>query len=303
LSPRRRGTITEVLCHPTPGLGSLTLERRGALHSVDLATCHERTRPGRLSRRAPAGASVRTTKNWWSIVVRGRTIYRVSRHYRVVSADKGPIELLGASRDGRWLFFVIDPDGSGSIQADGLSLRVISVDGGRVVKLPRMLVYRDYLASCGGRLVFTAGIDRVATNRKRLMVASPPSWRPHRLVPDTGRAWGSLVCSPDGRSVVVQSQAQSNNPAFFATHWSLWRVGLDGTTRRLTSPPQGSTDESPRFSRDGTSMLFVRSRKGNGRLYALRHGTITGPLLSLGNDIGYYGHHDWWLTAAWSLAR
>ena len=30
---------------------------------------------------------------------------------------------------------------------------------------------------------------------------------------------------------------------------------------------------------------------------------VAGPLLFLGNNIGYYGHHDWWLTAAWSLAR
>ena len=281
----------------------MTLERRGALHTIDLATCRDRVRRGHLPRPGTAGAGVRVTKDWWSIVVGGRTIYRVSRHYRVVSEDKGPIELLGASSDGRWLFFAIDPDGSGSLQADGLTLRVISVDGGRVIKLPRMLVYRDYLTWCGGRLVFTAGGDRVATDRKRLMVASPPSWRPRPLVPDSGRVWGSLVCAPDGRSLVAQSQGQSTNPSFFATHWSLWRVGLDGTKRRLTQPPPGTADESPRFSRDGKSMLFVRSRKGNGSLYALRGGRVTGPLLSLGNNSGYYGHHDWWLTAAWSLAR
>lgn len=227
----------------------------------------------------------------------------MSRHYHSVTDDKGPIELLRWSGDGRWLFFVIDPDGSGSIQADGLTLRVISVDGGRVAKLPRMLAYRDYLTWCGGRLVFTAGTDRVATNHKRLLTASAPSWKPKPLAASPSLAWGSVVCAPDKRSVVVQSQADSNNANFFATRWELWRVGLDGTKRQLTAPPPGWTDESPQFSRDGKSMLFVRSRKGNGYLYVLRRGRATGPLLFLGNSLGYYGHHDWWLTATWSLSR
>jgi hypothetical protein len=163
-----------------------------------------------------------------------------------------------------------------------------------------MLVYRDYLAWCGGRLAFTAGIDRVAADRKQLLVAAPPDWRSRPLVRAPGRSWGSLACAPDGRSVVVQSQPQSDDPDFFATRWSLWRVGLDGTRRRLTSPPRGFADESPRLSRDGATVLFVRSHRGAGALYALRDGRLTGPLLSLGSQLGYYGHHDWWQTAAWS---
>jgi dipeptidyl aminopeptidase/acylaminoacyl peptidase len=284
------------------------------LHVVDLATCRERVRPGRLAQpsslTSPDGrshAAVRTTADWWTIVVtkdgRTRELYRVSRHYHVVSDDKGPIELLRWSGDGRWLFFVIDPDGSGSIQADGLMLRVIGADGGRPVRIAPMLVYGDYLAWCGGRLVFTAGGDRVATDRKRLLLASPPRWHARPLVPGTRRVWGSLVCSPTTRSLVAQSQGQSSNPSFFATHWALWRVGLEGSTWRLTSPPHGFADESPRFSRDGRVLLFVRMRQGNGSLYALRDGRVAGPILSLGNDSGYYGHHDWWQTAAWSLAR
>jgi hypothetical protein len=135
------------------------------------------------------------------------------------------------------------------------------------------------------------------------MVASPPAWRPRPLVPGTSRVWGSLVCAPAGRSLVAQSQGQSTNPSFFATHWALWRVRRDGSLARLTSPPRGYADESPLFSRKGEVLLFVRQRQGNGQLYTLRHGRVVGPLLDLGNNIGYYGHHDWWQTAAWSLAR
>jgi hypothetical protein len=113
----------------------------------------------------------------------------------------------------------------------------------------------------------------------------------------------ALVGTRQEREADPQSQPQNSDPRFFSTHWALWRVGLDGSLRRLTHPPRGSADESPRFSRTGDVLLFVRMRRGNGMLYALRGTRTVGPLLFLGNNIGYYGHHDWWLTAEWSLAR
>src|SRR5262249_36418663 len=131
------------------------------------------------------------------------------------------------------------------------------------------------------------------TNTKRLLVASPPDWRARPLVDAPGRAWGSVACAADGRSVVVQSQRQSTDADFFATRWALSRVGLDGRQTRLTSPPAGYADESPPLSRDGRTLYFVRSHDGNGRLYALRGGRAFGPLLSLGHQLGYYGHRDW----------
>jgi Tol biopolymer transport system component len=300
-------------CRPEPGLGTITYARAGKRHAVDLATCRERVEPGRPTKPrllvAADGtvASVRVSKDWWTIVAHkggsSRDVYRVSRRYHVVTDDTGPPELLGWSPDGRWILFVVDPDGSGSIQADGLVLRAVRAGGGRVVRIARMLVYRDYLTWCGDKLVFTEGGDRVATSHKRLLVTSPPGWRPRPLVRAAGRSWGSVACAPGGRWLVAQSQRESDNPSFFATHWALWRVGLDGSTRQLTSPPHGYTDESPRISRDGRTLMFVRSRKGTGKLYALRASKVVGPLLVFGNNTGYYGHHDWWLTADWSAGR
>jgi hypothetical protein len=309
-------------CRPEPGLGSITLERRGALHVIDLATCREHIRPGGLpgtsgplrSPRSTFDATVRSSGQGHSAkqtiwitnrrTGRSRPVFSETQYYKTIGPGEtpGPIVLRGWSGDERWIFFFIDPGGSGSIAADGLMLRVVSVDGGRPSTLAKMLLYPDYLAWCGNRLVFTAGTDRVATNRKRLLAAAPPRWRPRPLVKAPQRAWGSLACAPNGRQLVAQSQAQSANPSFFATRWALWRVGLDGSLRRLTSPPPGYADESPRFSKNGDVMLFVRMRKGKGMLYALRHGRVVGPLLFLGNSLGYYGHHDWWQTAAWSLA-
>jgi hypothetical protein len=307
-------------CQPHSGLGSVSVARRGKVHVIDLATCRERVRPeprrpvplatrdGRLTATVRASGKGKSAKEtiWVTDHRTGRShpVFSETQWYRTIGPGEtpGPIELLSWSGDGRWIFFVIDPGGSGSIQADGLTLRVVSRQGGPARRVAKMLVYPNYLTWCGGRLVFTAGIDRVATNRKWLLVASPPTWRTRPLVTAPGRAWGAVTCAPDGRAVVVQSQQQSDDANFFAVHWSLWRVGLDGSQRRLTSPSRGYADESPRFSRDGRTLVFVRSRKGVGRLYALRRGGLAGPLLSLGYSLGYYGHQDWWQTMEWSLA-
>jgi WD40-like Beta Propeller Repeat len=295
------------------GLGSVSFLRRGKAHVVDLATCRDH-----VVRRSQSATPIVSPDGRWQAAVRssgkGKTakqtiwvtdrrtgkshpVFSETEYYKTIGPGEtpGPIVLLRWSGDDRWIFFSIDPGGSGSIQADGLTLRVVSAKGGRAIPLERMLLYPDYLAWCGGRLVFTAGMDRVATHTKRLLVAAPPQWRPRPLVVAPRRAWGSLVCARDERSVVVQSQPETNNPSFFATHWSLWRVGLDGHQLRLTSPPRGYTDESPRFSPDGRAVLFVRSRNGVGRLYALRNRRLVGPLLSLGFNTGFYGHHAWWL--------
>lgn len=323
-------------CRPEPGLGSVALARYHELHVVDLGTCRDRVvGPGGEGqvRFAPDGRAelvpyhgpvrVVTPDGAMSADVRssgkGKTakltiwvtntgthqshpVFSETQYYKTIGPGEtpGPIMLLRISDDYKWVFFTIDPGGSGSIAADGLTLRVVSTAPSRPVRIARMLVYPDYLTWCGGKLVFTAGMWRVATDRKRLLVASPPSWRPRPLVRDAHRSWGSLACASGQRWLVAQSQRQSETPNFFATHWALWRVGLDGSTGRLTSPPAGFADESPRLSRDGRTVMFVRSRKGSGQLYALRGTRLAGPLLSLGNSLGYYGHQNWWFTADWS---
>jgi hypothetical protein len=241
---------------------------------------------------------VRAARGSQSIVYRGKVIVRIRERNDL----PGPVELLGLTPDRRWVLYTTDPYSSSSIAADGLMLRAVPTSGGpgRVVAVGRL--YADYRAWCGRGLVMTAGFDRIATHHKRLVVATPPSWRTRLLVRARARAWGSLACAPDQRSIVVQSQRESDDANFFHTHWALWRVGLDGSLEQLTRPPHGYADESPRFSRDGRTIMFVRSRRGVGKLYALRDGKLVGPLLSLGYSLGYYGHEDWWQSMSWSLA-
>lgn len=271
------------LCRPAPGAGTIHYTRGRFVHVLDASTCADRVagraadKTSRAVVRSPSGRIARAETR--SIVVDGRRIFRTAQR-------SSPIVLFGWSGDSKWLFFTIDPQSSLSIAADGLPLRVIAADGGRVRTLGPMLLYGDYLAWCGGRLVWSGGGDRLALHDKRLLTAAPPDWRPRPLVPDRGRAWGSLTCTPDGRAVVVQSQRESDVANAWLANWSLWRIGLDGSERRLTSPAPTYADDTPRY--DGTTLLFVRSHEGSGVLR-----TRDGPLARLGLDPGYYDHHSW----------
>jgi hypothetical protein len=293
-----------VACTPHPGLGAVQYEHV----RLDLATCKSGSpvigrpadgvvRQGHFVAEVRASGRGKTAgQTIWVTDTRTRrshAVFSETEYYTSTGPGEtpGPIVLLGWSSDAKWIFFTIDPGSSASIMADGLTLRVVSAEGGAPHRLAPMLVYSDYLAWCGGRLVFTAGWDRIAINDKHLDVASPPDWKVRPLVRAPGRSFGSLVCSPDRRSVVVQSQPSGTDARFFATRWSLWRVGLDGSTAPLTRPPAGHADESPRYA--GNVLYFVRSERGRGVLFALQGSKLLGPLLALGYSLGYYGHQDW----------
>ena len=223
-----------------------------------------------------------------SIVFRGRTVLTVKETYNGFPAGSpGPIGLEGVSPDRKWILYAIDPMGSASLAADGLTLKAVAATGGRSYTVASGLLYGDYRAWCDGKLVLTAGGDRYAANHKWLAVTGPPSWQARRLVVAPSLAFGSLACL--GNGIVVQ--ATRNRPTA-SPEWALWRFGLEGGMSVVDTPPAGWSDDSPQVARDGT-ITFVRSRNGNGMLYAIRNGNVEGPLLSLGHEDGYYGHHDW----------
>jgi hypothetical protein len=253
-----------VACTPHPGFGTVEIQRGARAEIVDLATCRSHAVPA-------SGTRIR---------VGGRT---------VVAAPRGSsVANLGSSPDRRWQLFAIDPMSSMSIAADGLTVKVVSMRTRRVRTIATGLIYADYRAWCGNRLVMTAGGDRMSTHHKWLLVASPPTWRVRVLVRDPKRAFGALAC--DGGSVVVQSAPDSGLDDTRAGQWSLWRVSLaTGALHRLTAPPRGSDDDSPRVS-PGGKLLFVRTRDHVGTLYGLG----AGPLLRVGRDPDeYYGHRGW----------
>lgn len=319
-APSAAGHVRRPSCPHDASLGTVSFARGANEHVVSLASCVDRV-VGRARPPRPVGAArsadgrflatIRTygragaeRQSIWvtdlrsgrdRVVFTARTVGNTNGYF-----SPGPLLLYGWSPDDRWVLFTVDPGSSASIAADGLPLRVIAATGGRVHVLPVTLNYDDYRAWCGGELVFSAGFDRIATNHKRLLAAGPPDWRPRGLWRDRRESFGSLACAPDGRSVVVQAQRSSDDAYFFSTRWQLWRLGLDGTRAVLDRPPPGWADESPQWSRDGRSLLFVRERQGSGQLMLLRGGALYGPIADLGYSLGYYGHHDWGVR--WSAA-
>jgi WD40 repeat protein len=316
LVPAAAGAPRAGGCPFDRSLGTVVFVRGGAWHAVSLADCRERA--AGAPKPSSQGSALRSAQGRiatvvavhakgtrfgsHTIVVDGRPVHRVVEDYRGAPAGSpGPLGLIAWSPDGKWLLFFVDPFGSASIIADGGAVvRALNVASGKVVPLARMLLYRDYMTWCGSSLVVSAGEDRIATTNKRLVVTHPPDWKLRSLWPDRTRAFGTVVCAPDGGSVAVLSQPASDDANFFHTRWQLWRVGLDGSRRLLDRPPSGAADESPRWSRDGRTLLFVRERLGIGRLMIRRHDRVAGPLANLGYSLGYYGHHDWWLSAHWT---
>ena len=271
-------------CTPHPGLGTVLY----ANVATDLATCmHPSGQIVVLRQRQPTVVAKPRSQ---TILYKGKVVLTIHERRTSNGMLPGPISTEGVSPDGKWILYAIDPYGSASYPADGLTTRAVRITGGRSYVVSSGLAFGgDYSAWCGGGLVVTAGTNRIATTHKWLIATGPPDWKARQLVRDPGLAFGSLAC--DGNGVVVQEQAASTDANFFHTHWHLAHVGLDGSVTRLTSPPKGYADESPRLA--GGVLYFVRSSHGYGKLYALQRGKIVGPLLSLGYMLGYYGHHDW----------
>jgi len=291
-----------VACTPHPGYGTVSVRNGALVRHTDLQTCRTwttRVKLPTLHRQAVTLAVSRTGKRGTQqILYRGRPIYTVRERYdRIPGGSPGPIELFETTPDRGWALFAIDPMNSGSLAADGLTLQAVSLRGGRPRVVAAGLLSDDYRTWCDGRLVMTAGGDRISAHHKWLIVTGPPTWRARILVRDPKRAFGSLACA--GNAVIVQStpdlgvdEAHVGFP-----RWSLWRVAFDGTHTVLDTPPPGFSDDSPRVARNG-SVVFVRSHDGRGTLWA--HGV--GALAAAGRDDGYYGHRPW-AGVTWSLQR
>ncbi len=178
-----------------------------------------------------------------------------------------PPILATISPAGGWVFWWTGTR-SNSIMADGLPLMVKGTALGALgPRVAQTLVYPEFLAWCGARLLLAAGGDRYATHGKRLLLASPPlpgygqRWRVRDLSRDASRSWISPACSPARRSVAVSAGRNWFETRFGLERRSIWSLRFDGGRRRLTSPGVVS-DELPRWSPDGRYVLFVRTRKG-----------------------------------------
>jgi Tol biopolymer transport system component len=91
-------------------------------------------------------------------------------------------------------------------------------------------------------------------NRRKLRDSLAGVWPWYRAV-----AW-----TPDGNALVVMDREAHDDST------GLFRVGLDGTRRRLTQPPPSWTDAFPSVSADGDWLVFTRIGEGVTEIHVLR---------------------------------
>ena len=234
---------------------------------------------------------------------------------RVVTAGNGSVlELAGWWPDGSGLLFWPDPQGSGSIAADGLPLDTVSPAGGRPRELAdTMLVHGSWVAFAPGghaAAVVAGGYREIWGGHKQVTICHPaggcaavaqgsgvvsldPSWSPDGKLLVFARASAAGPFGPRGRADFSQSwirrwQATSR----------LW-LATGSTARPLAAAGGGALD--PVWGSDG-SLLFVR----DDRLWLLPPGAarptpVAGPLGAL-TDQTYYGYVPYPQLVAWTLA-
>lgn len=233
----------------------------------------------------------------------------------VLSSRRGLATLAGWSPDGRWLLYWARTMCSASLSADGWPLDAVAATGGGrpVQAVHHMLLYPDFLTWCRQRLIAAATPSRETQLGSRLVATGPPAWRPRALEPGTRLSWVSPACAPSGTLLAAAAGPSSSRASLGLQHRSIWLLAPAGKPlRRLTLPPSGSSDEAPRFSRDGRWILFVRSHVGSGSLSrdtlelvpAARTGAAAPiPLATFtSSDISFYDHFRWPSEVAWSAA-
>jgi hypothetical protein len=211
---------------------------------------------------------------------RGGTLRRVAGPLRGVQLPR----VAAVAGDGRALWWS-DPQGSASIAADGLPLYA------NRARVADTLVYPDYVRVCGSHLAVAQGGDRYAMHGKRILFDG------RNVSRDPSHSWVAPSCSPDGATLVGAASRNTTPPRIGNEHRSIWQ--LLPARERLTSPPVGFTDESPRLLGDG-SILFLRTKSyatrlqlyGVGTVELLRGGKLTAPGTA-GRADNYYGHYDW----------
>ncbi|HEU5216148.1 MAG TPA: hypothetical protein VFU30_11460, partial [Gaiellaceae bacterium] len=156
----------------------------------------------------------------------------------------GRIAYMVKDRAGRYQVWVANPDLSGAKKlTHGRS------DGGWAVWSPngkRLAFQSDYQ---GGRA------NRLPKHSTNLFVMNPDGSNLKRLTDSTGVS-GDAAWSPNGRLIAFDSDRGSRRR--FSAIYVMRATG--GKLRRVTRPRRPLSDYKPRFSPDGTHLLFVRAR-------------------------------------------
>jgi hypothetical protein len=230
------------------------------------------------------------------------------------SAPRGTEELQLAqfAPGDKALAFWVNRYGSASLVEDGLRLQLLTLDqSGTAVTLSTLSpAHSEAVTTCGDRLVFVAGGGREGTLGKRLASAyAVDGWQAESLTYGS-RSAVSPSCAPEGDWLAAaigpngqwHAGQEQRSIELFPMH--------NGRRTRLSTPPPGSSDESPRVTGGGRWVLFIRSKltrdgaTGAGYLISTSKpgSRPIGPLFIAGPASDYYGTYNWTETVAFTTA-
>jgi hypothetical protein len=239
------------------------------------------------------------------------SVYRPEESADAMTAP-GQIILGAWSPDGSRLLFWSGPQ-SVSIQADGLPLWVLEIDGMRATPLARAALvnpaYQSW-APDSRALVFTNGGYRSAQVGKWLSLYEVVAGQTNTLVAQDALVPGQVAWSPAGDSggMVAFAAVEAGKTGMDWADWVGWdnpailarRIYLldpqTGEYRRLNASE--AYQDAPRWSADGKKLYYVQLDGNQAVLLAADPATgealpPPGCKASLPNPAGYYGQVGW----------
>ena len=215
------------------------------------------------------------------------------------------------SPDAQYVLYWTDPGFSASLLADGTELMAVPVAGGQPVQVvDKTLVYRDGFqwSADGSRLVVVEGGLRMAWENKAIAVTTIGGSL--RRLSDPARADVHPAWSPDGRWIAYSSGPAApgvgggDDARRALAQRRIWVMQADGSAKRqLTNTDK--RDEWPRWSADGSHIVFVRLADERAQLWLMRTDGADARLVvdDLTNAatsttqpplwFGFYGSTDW----------
>jgi Tol biopolymer transport system component len=237
--------------------------------------------------------------------------------YTAPSQPDTGIENLGWTSDGTRLLFALDPYHSASLLADGANLFSLPPGGGPPLSLTTALLYADWrsFSPDGRSLALVAGSSREVYTGKAVSICDLTGGGCAPLPKPAGTVTVDPAWSPDGTRIAeVQVPdighvggfgSDAERDAWLNAH-ALVVVQPDGTRPLQLSPPNEAAG-SPRWSRDGGTILYlcgvtrgvcVVPGDGSGGPVQVVD-SLSGPPPSPLGPLGYYGHFDPALVLAW----
>ena len=229
------------------------------------------------------------------------------------SSTTDGIVTAGWTADGDNVLFWRDIQFSASMMADGLPLEAIPAQGGQPLALAAGHLALWDLSPVDDRIAMTTP-GRETWTQSRILVTDARDGSQQYLTP-LGRASIQPAWSPDGKQIAFVSKPDpGDGPGgpgsvleALASDRRIWLMNSDGSAQRPLTGDPSYRDEYPRWSADGSQLLFARmdgdrlaslwlmpSSGGPPQQVVDRIGSSTEGLTGYYTNIGWSGLFDWW---------